>query len=305
MKGYPNIPPEPEGAPRTCTPKELPESLHFAAAMRAIEIFPGNRPSLERLIQVMPRFRPEPDHLGVLTTKWWGSGGAKLTVSFMGRADQPLQTKIVSYMNKWTAYANVGFTLVPAGGQVRISLGRGGYWSYLGTDILSIPVNQPTMNLEGFSLNTPESEYERVVIHETGHTLGCPHEHLRGELVALLDPNKTIRYFSQTQGWSRQEVIQQVLTPLSEESLMGGSSAHADATSIMAYQIPGSCTKSGQPIPGGTTIDVIDREVIGKVYPGAVVPPPPPPPPPGGDTTVAAVAGFDGAGRELWRFRRT
>ena len=60
----------------------------------------------------------------------------------------------------------------------RISRGSEGYWSYLGTDIRLIPRNRPTMNLQGFTMNTSESEYKRVVRHETGHTLGFPHEHI-------------------------------------------------------------------------------------------------------------------------------
>lgn len=49
--------------------------------------------------------------------------------------------------------------------------------------------------LQGFSMTTPESEYKRVVRHETGHTLGFPHEHLRQEIVNDIDPDKAITYF--------------------------------------------------------------------------------------------------------------
>ena len=62
---------------------------------------------------------------------------------------------------------------------MRISRGGGGYWSYLGTDVLLIPKNRQTINVQGFTMNTPESEYRRVVRHETGHSLGFPHEHMR------------------------------------------------------------------------------------------------------------------------------
>jgi hypothetical protein len=72
------------------------------------------------------------------------------------------------------------------------------------------------MNLQDFSMNTPESEYHRVVRHETGHTLGFPHEHLRKELVARIDPHKVYAYFLATQGWDRATVDAQVLTPLDD-----------------------------------------------------------------------------------------
>ena len=118
---------------------------------------------------------------------------------------------------------------------------------------------------------TPESEYHRVVRHETGHTLGFPHEHMRKELVELLDRDKTIAYFEQTQGWSKEEVIQQVLTPLEDATLT--ETAHADEHSIMCYQIPGSITRNGQPIIGGVDIDPFDYAFAARIYPKTGAPP--------------------------------
>ena len=80
-------------------------------------------------------------------------------------------------------------------GDVRISLQGEGFWSYLGTDILQVPRNQPTMNLEGFSIDTSDAEYRRVVRHETGHTLGFPHEQLRKEIVGRIDHQKAYEWF--------------------------------------------------------------------------------------------------------------
>jgi hypothetical protein len=120
------------------------------------------------------------------------------------------------------------------------------------------------MNLEGFTMNTDEREYKRVVRHETGHTLGAPHEHMRKSLVARIDPHKAYVYFQQTQGWSKQMVDAQVLTPLDETSLMG---TPADQTSIMCYQLPGSITRDGRPIIGGIDINASDYAFIGKIYP--------------------------------------
>ncbi len=150
---------------------------------------------------------------------------------------------------------------------------KGGYWSYLGTDILTIGRDEPTLNLEAFTTNTPESEFHRVVRHETGHTLGFPHEHMRRELVKLIDPKKAIALFRKTQGWSAEEVRQQVLTPIEESSLLG--TEHADPNSIMCYQIPGSITKNGQPIVGGADIDPSDYAFVAKIYPKTGAPPAP------------------------------
>jgi hypothetical protein len=121
------------------------------------------------------------------------------------------------------------------------------------------------MNLQAFTMQTPESEFHRVVRHETGHTLGFPHEHMRRELVAKIDPRKAIAYFGATQGWSPEEVRQQVLTPIEEGSIRG--TAHADPNSIMCYQIPGSLTRDGKPIIGGKDIDAQDYEFAGLIYP--------------------------------------
>ena len=174
-------------------------------------------------------------------------------------------------MNAWAKTANVQFTESTTDPQVRIARAggpQGGYWSYLGTDILSIAKDEPTMNLEAFTMDTPDTEFHRVVRHETGHTLGFPHEHMRKALVDLIDWDKAIEYFGLTQGWSPEEVVAQVLTPIEELSLMYPTAP--DRFSIMCYQIPGVVTKSGELIPGGTDIDELDYHYAGKIYPKAV-----------------------------------
>jgi hypothetical protein len=167
-------------------------------------------------------------------------------------------------MNAWNQTAGVSFVETRGVGKVRISRNQAGYWSYLGTDILHIPNNRPTLNLQGFTMNTDEREYRRVVRHEAGHTLGFPHEHMREELVALIDPEKAYDFFLRTQGWSREMVDQQVLTPLSEDSIMG---TPPDQDSIMCYQLPGSITRDGQPIRGGSDINATDHAFAGDIYP--------------------------------------
>ncbi len=248
-----------------CLPRALPRSSWVAAAHRATAINPANRPAAERLGLVMRGLVLTQEHIAVMTTKYWHSGGVKLTVGFLDNPAGDLRKRILLHMNAWGKTANVKFAESKTSPQVRIARAADGYWSYLGTDILSIPPGEATMNLEAFTMNTPESEFHRVVRHETGHTMGFPHEHMRKELVDLIDEAKAIEFFRQTQGWDEQMVRRQVLTPIEDSSLLG--TEHADPNSIMCYQIPGSITKNGKPIIGGLDIDKLDYEFAGKLYP--------------------------------------
>lgn len=249
-----------------CLPKRLPRNLWVAAAEKASQINPLNHPPINRLMLVEKGFAPSKQSIAVLTTKYWGNKGVKLTVGFMDNPSSALRKRILEHMNAWNKTANVQFVASSTDPQVRIARLRGdGHWSYLGTDVLSIPKNEATMNLDSFTMDTSEAEYRRVVRHETGHTLGCPHEHMRRELVDLIDPKKAIDFFAENQGWDENMVRRQVLTPIEESSLLG--TLKSDANSIMCYQLPGSITKSGRPIVGGKDIDKADSTFIGSIYP--------------------------------------
>lgn len=258
-----------------CRVVELPETLLTAAAETARCENPANCPSHRTPARMGP---VRPGHLAVLTTSYWGAKGVDLAVSFLDNPPPDLRDRILSHMNAWREQgkANVRFRWSQSGGQVRIARTRGsGYWSYLGTDILHVRAGEPTMNLDSFTMATSESEFIRVVRHEAGHTLGFPHEHARREIVQRLDPQKTLDYFRRTQGWSAATVRQQVLTPLEERSIMG--SEKTDQDSIMCYQLPGSITRDGKPIPGGRDINAADAAFAAKLYPLPDAPPPPPP----------------------------
>lgn len=253
-----------------CTPKALPKDKVIGAAERALQLNPANQPPSALVARALASGPPTRERIALVVGKRWPSSGVQLTVGFLDAPPADLRARILEHMNAWAKTANVRFVEANTDPQVRIARqdsppAMAGYWSYLGTDIREIPAGQPTMNLQGFTMQVEESEFHRVVRHETGHTLGFPHEHLRKELVDKIDPRKAIAYFMETQGWTEQEVREQVLTPLEESSLVG--TKHDDSHSIMCYQIAGSITKNGKPIVGGTDIDKRDYAFAGSVYP--------------------------------------
>jgi hypothetical protein len=254
---------------KVCVPRYLPREDWKRSIDNAFAVNPDNRP-------------PDFDEARVLVesgaraaldiTRYWGIGGVALTVGFIDTPDAALRARILGHLNAWSETANVSFVESNTDPKVRIARfdateapGRDGYWSNLGTDILLVSHDQPTMNLEAFTMNTPDSEFHRVVRHEAGHTLGFPHEHMRKELVEQLDHEKVIAAYMASQGWTRKEVEEQILTALDDASLLG--TEHADGTSIMCYQIPAGLTLNGIAIPGGLDINASDRAFAAQVYP--------------------------------------
>lgn len=217
-------------------------------------------------LPVSGNVNPDGLDLAVMRGLQWPNGTV-LRVAFMERVAPDLRALIVQHMNAWNRRGtNIRFVESTSDPQIRVTLARGqAYWSYQGTDCLHIPKDQPTMALEGMSMRTGVAEMTRVIRHEAGHTLGFVHEQLRPEVVARLDREKVIAYFMRWQGWSRQTVIDNVLTPIPQSKLI--STRMPDLASIMMYSIPASLTKDGRAIPGGSDITALDAKLAASLYP--------------------------------------
>jgi predicted Zn-dependent protease len=255
-----------------CRPRPLTAEQNALALRRSVEINPANAAE-RREMRLSPIGRRGGERRLVLVVGHrWPASGVRLSVQFLDAPSLALRKRILAHMNAWSKFANVRFDETRATGQVRIArldapASMAGYWSYLGTQIEAIPEDEPTLNLDSFTMRTPESEFRRVVRHEAGHTLGFEHEHLRSELITRIDRRKAFAYYDRTEGWDREVTIEQVLTPLATRSITG--TTEVDPLSIMCYQIPAEITKDGKEIPGGTDITARDRAFAATVYPPA------------------------------------
>jgi hypothetical protein len=257
----------------TCRTKPLTRKRAAEAAKKALEINPANAIGQRLVMRSTVGRSGGPLRLTLDIGHRWASTGVRLTVQFLDNPPADLRKRILLHMNAWNKTANIHFIETRKTGDVRIArLDRpeafAGYWSYIGNEILGIPDDEPTLNLEGFTMKVSEAEFKRVVRHEAGHTLGFEHEHMRAELVKKIDRKKAFAFFDRTQGWTKDDVEAQVLTPLRKASVMG--TTEADPLSIMCYQIPAAITKDGKAILGGVNINRKDFAFAASVYPRSV-----------------------------------
>ncbi|MEM5022240.1 matrixin family metalloprotease [Bacillus subtilis] len=243
-----------------CVEMKLSDDQLIGAARLAILENPNNAPDKNgKSIEDINSYK-----MAVQVKKKW-SNGRILRVRFLD-GEPFVHEKVKEYANQWSRYANIKFQFGnDPNAEIRISFKHpeGGYWSYVGTDNLSIPKDEATMNFEGFNRNTKEEEFSRVVLHEFGHCIGVSHEQSNPAANIPWDVPAVYRYYEK-RGWSKQKVDQNVLSKLAPE---GVAFTTHDKLSIMQYPVDNELTLGDYEIGWNTTLSETDKKFISQMYP--------------------------------------
>jgi hypothetical protein len=167
--------------------------------------------------------------------------------------------------SEWTEFANLLFSVVDTGdAELRVDFEEGqDSWSYAGTDSLSVPGDQRTINLGPLTLATGRDELRRVVLHEFGHALGLAAS--QQSPIAAIPWNKkaTYEYYAKI-GWTRQDVDRNIFTKYDRSQVTFGP---ADPDSIMYHPIPGETTDGKLEIRQSSNLSDGDKRFIADLYP--------------------------------------
>ena len=200
-----------------------------------------------------------------LRNKLWNVGQV-IRVKFMDSLSNTLRLRIEKAAREWELYANVRLQFVRRGkAEIRIGLNpQEGSWSYMGRDALYLDSLSKTMNFGWFTDRTPDYEIRRTTLHEFGHALGLIHEHQNPLQNIQWDVEKVYSYYAQSQGWSRQDVDQNLFRKYSSSQTQF---CRYDPLSIMHYSVPKQLTLDGFEVRWNYLLSVEDKGFIGRMYP--------------------------------------
>lgn len=196
--------------------------------------------------------------------KLWRRGQA-IRIRFMDGTDK-LQWQIAKVAGEWTKYANLRFIFCDdPDAEARITFQQPGSWSFIGTDVLLTPKDQPTMNFGWLKPDTSQAEVHRVVWHEFGHLLGMVHEHQLANATIKWNKNAVYEYYARTNGWTKQQVEVNMFQKFSPDYFPVAK--EFDPTSIMMYPISKEFTEDGMEINWNEQISEIDKDFVARLYP--------------------------------------
>lgn len=243
-------------APKICVDRYPDEEDVVRAAEIAIEEDPRNAPV------GVPGLSDR--ELALVTGKMW-QNGRTLKVAFLDGHDE-LRPRIEEIAHQWSDHANITFDFGNhATPDIRISFKMAGSWSYIGTDALSRPAEEPTMNYGWLTPESGESAIRRVVLHEFGHALACIHEHQNPEGGIPWDVEKVYEYYEgEPNFWPRAQTYRNLLQKYDHTET---TASVFDPESIMLYPIPQEFTIGDFEVGWNTALSAMDREMIARMYP--------------------------------------
>lgn len=248
---------------KVCIDKQVPAALQTEASRAAIRENPANAGmfSFSPGMGVGPLPAP---FLALLTGKRW-KNGRTLRVRFLDGVPA-VQAKVEQYAQAWAPHANIKLVFgSDPDAEIRISFLQEGSWSYIGTDTLTIPKDEPTMNFGWLDEQSTDEEFSRVVTHEFGHALGCIHEHQNPAAAIPWNKDAVYAYYmGEPNNWSKEEVDFNLFERYAAD--ITNFSAF-DPKSIMLYPIPKQFTIGGFEVGWNTVLSDTDKVFMASIYP--------------------------------------
>jgi hypothetical protein len=209
-----------------------------------------------------------PVQMALETGKKWAPGTVIPCYFMEGTAIQ--QEKVVAQAKKWETFANIKLNFVnDPNADVRIAFHPSdGSWSYIGVECKFAPKNENTVNFGWLTDTTDDLEYQRVVVHEFGHVLGCIHEHQSPAGNIPWNKDAVYKFYEgPPNNWTKDDVDANLFQKYDASQTQFSA---LDTHSIMMYAIPKELTLGGYEVGWNTDMSPMDKSFIAQAYPANV-----------------------------------
>ncbi|MBL0237888.1 MAG: hypothetical protein IPQ02_15085 [Saprospiraceae bacterium] len=207
-------------------------------------------------------FKTNKAYLAALSAYKWPLNHRDLKVSFLD-GDTNIHKRVMETAKKWEQYCGIRFIFGNfPDADITISFFYTGSWSYFGTYSQKM---KPSMNFGWLLRDTPQEEYDRVVLHEFGHAIGFVHEHQNPNGNIQWNKERVYQYYmSPPNNWDKLDVDENIFYKYNFNEV---NATAFDPKSIMIYAIPAELTLNGYSTSANNNLSPTDINYVSTLYP--------------------------------------